>query len=299
MRVTNNLNLPEPLVRAVMLRGDREYKPNTISVTGLIRPPQMRGLAVKHGGELTEDASERIFALLGQLMAEALAGHAENLIGHLAEEQMEMTVLGWTVTGRYDLTSSVLDEEVLTDYKLTSVYALKDGIKTEFEQQLNLYKYLIEFTTKRVISALQIVGVYRDWSKLKARYSSDYPKYQVEKFTAPMWGTNEIRYFLEDRVRLHQKAEQGEWPECTPEERWAKPTVFAVMKQGRKRAVRLYPTKEQADKHALTAPAHFVVKRPSESTRCASYCSVASVCPQWAKIQKETEEPSYLNLVSK
>ncbi len=294
MKVTNNLNLPEPLVRAVMLRGDREYKPNTISVTGLIRPPQMRGLAVKHGGELTEDASERIFALLGQLMAEALATHAENLLGHLAEEQMEMTVLGWQVTGRYDLASSVLDEEILTDYKLTSVYALKDGIKTEFEQQLNLYKYLIESTTKRVISALQIVGVYRDWSKLKARYSSDYPKVQVETFNAPIWGTAEVKDFLEERVRLHQKAEQGEWPDCTPEERWAKPTIFAVMKQGRKRAVKLYESKELADRHASNAPAHFVVKRPSQSTRCESYCSVSSVCSQWAKIQKETEEPSYI-----
>lgn len=295
MLITNNSNLPEPLVRAVTMRGDRKREPNTISVTQLIQPPQIRGLAMQYDSELTEDASDRIWALLGQLMAQALEKNAQGLDDHLAEEQLELNVLGWKVTGRYDLSSVVLDGEVLTDYKLTSVWALKDGVKREFEQQLNLYKYLIETTTKRLISALEIVGVYRDWSKNKARYDKTYTQKQIEKFTVPLWGPNETKDFLEDRVRLHQDAAKGVWTECTPDERWARPTVFAVMKQGKKRAVKLYESKTLADRHAEHAPAHYVVERKGESVRCAAYCSVSSKCEQWARIKAmNTETPSYI-----
>lgn len=280
MRITNQFDLPEPLVRAVTLRGDRERQPNTISVTQLIQPPQIRGLILKHDNELSEDSSDRIWALMGQLMAQALEKSAKDLDGHLAEEQLELNVLGWKVTGRYDLSSVVLDGELLSDYKLTSVWALKDGVKPEFEQQLNLYKYLIETTTKRIISALEIVAIYRDWSKNKARYDKTYTQKQVEKFTVPLWSPEETKDFLEERVRLHQDAAEGKWPDCTPDEKWQRPTQFRVEKQGQKRAVKLYESRKLADLHVKNAPALYVVERPGEAVRCEAYCPVRDVCSQ-------------------
>jgi hypothetical protein len=49
------------------------------------------------------------------------------------------------------------------------------------------------------------------------------------------------------------KAEASEVPPCTPEERWGRPTRFAVMKQGQKRAVRVFDTREEAEAYVTKA----------------------------------------------
>ncbi len=82
------------------------------------------------------------------------------------------------------------------------------------------------------------------------------------------------------------KAEAGEVSPCTPEEWWERPTRFAVMKRGQKRAVRLYDTREEAEDNATKAGL-YVEERPGSSVRCESYCRVASFCPQYTKIRGE------------
>lgn len=279
MRITNFNNLPEPLVKAVSHQ--RKRIPGVISVTELITPPQLRALSIKHDNEIQEDASERLWALMGTMLANALEKHAEDLDGHKAEEQLETEILGWKVTGRYDLSTLKLDGELLTDYKLTSVWALKDGIKREWEEQLNCYRYLIEKSIHRYVMALEIVGVYRDWSKTKARLDPDYPQTQVQSFAVPLWSPEQTLDFLEERVRLHQEAEKGIYPECTESERWARPTQWALMKKGQKKAVKLFLNKDMAIRAAGEAKDLSVVERPGVSVRCEGYCPVNRWCAQY------------------
>lgn len=286
MNITNNLNLPEPLVRAVS-RHPRERKPNSISVSELIQPPQLRALSVKYDAELSEDAGDRIWALLGTLMHHALEKNAKGLSNVMAEQELKTMVFGWEVVGHYDLSEMVLDGELLTDYKLTSVWAVKDGVKSEWEQQLNIYAQLIRLAGRRV-DQLQVVAIGRDWSKNKAKYDPSYPQEQVKVMSVPLWTQLEACEFMEERVILHQQAANGEWPECTPEERWVKDTKFAVMKTGAKKAVRLYDNNAAALTHANSDSMLYVQHRPGASIRCESYCSVANVCPQ-RKRKRELE----------
>lgn len=102
------------------------------------------------------------------------------------------------------------------------------GVKEEWEQQLNLYAHLLRLTGAHV-ETIQIVAIYRDWSKNKA-FDSNYPSAQVQFFIVPLWSNEVAENFLLERVRLHMKAEAGEVLPCTPEERWERPTRFAVMK---------------------------------------------------------------------
>ena len=127
MKVTNLNKLPEPLVRAVS-RHEHDHEPNSISVTGLVQPPQLRALSIKHSSELSEDASDRIWALLGTLLHAALEKHAHGLKNFITEEELTTEILGWKVIGHYDASELLLDGEILTDYKLTSVYAFKDAL---------------------------------------------------------------------------------------------------------------------------------------------------------------------------
>jgi hypothetical protein len=82
------------------------------------------------------------------------------------------------------------------------------------------------------------------------------------------------------------KAEAGEALPCTPEERWEGPTRFAVMKQGQKRAVRVFDTREEAEGN-VTKEGLYVEERTGSSIRCESYCRVSSFCPQYARMRTE------------
>jgi len=286
MKITNNSSLPLPLVNAVS-RHDHEARPNTISVTSLILPPQVRALSIRHDAELSEDAADRLWALLGTLLHHALEKHAQGIKNLTTEEELSVDVLGWKIIGHYDLSEMLLDGELLTDYKLTSVWSVKDGAKIEWEQQLNVYAHLIRHAGRQV-SRLQIVAIGRDWSKNKAKFDSSYPQQQVKVLSVPLWTSEQAQKFIEKRVRLHQLAEIGEWPDCTPDERWAKPTQFALMKKNQKKAVKLFDDLETAENRLATTPphSHYIVERPGESTRCLAYCSVANHCPQFAAMQK-------------
>jgi hypothetical protein len=283
MKITNVNRLPEPLVRAVS-RHAHTPKPNHISVTALALPPQLRALSIKHDAELQEDAADRIWALLGTLLHAALESHAQGLKNFLTEEELKTEVLGWEVVGHYDASEMLYDGELLTDYKLTSVWNVKDGIKSEWEQQLNSYAELIR-RAGRTVKGLQIVAIGRDWSKSKAKYDPTYPQQQVKVFEVPLWPQEQASRFIWERVVLHQWAAKGKWDECTPEERWVKDTKWAVMKKGVKKAIRLYSEEAPAMMHADTDPMYFVQYRQGESVRCESYCSCSIICPQFKRIQ--------------
>lgn len=276
MKITNNSSLPEPLVRAVS-RHSHETVPNTISVTSLIQPPQIRALSIKHDAELSEDSADRLWALLGTLLHQALEGHAQGVKNLVSEEELKLEAGGWTLIGHYDLSELLLDGELLTDYKLTSVWAVKEGIKFDWEAQLNTYAHLIRAAGRKV-NQLQIVAIGRDWSKAKARFDSSYPQQQVKVMAVPLWTPEVTQAFIEERIKLHQEAEKGVWPECSAEERWARPDQWAVHKKGQKKAVKLYESQHAAE--WAVAKDQYVVKREGESVRCASYCSVAQFCRQ-------------------
>ncbi len=276
MQITNLTRLPEPLVAAVSRK--REPQPGQISVTELISPPQMRALTLKHWNDLTEDASERIWATMGQLMHKLLEEHVvASDEKHLAEHTLSCEVDGMTVKGTFDLYHK---DGVLVDYKFVSVWTTIDGIKREWEEQLNLYAELLRRHNYKV-ERLEIVAIYRDWSKTRAQDSS-YPQSQVTVFTVPLWDESKAVGFLEERVRLHKEAEAGSYPECSGEERWERQTKFALMKRGRKSAIRLFDTHEEAAK-AVTRPDQYVEMRPGSSIRCESYCAVAPFCRQYAQ----------------
>lgn len=276
MRITNVHNLPAPLVAAV----SKTRRPvlGRISVTELISPPQIRALSITHWDELTEDASERIWAAVGSLMHQLLESHAA-IPQHQAERTLSTTVEGVTVTGTFDI---YYEEGILSDYKFVSVYTTMRGVKDEWQQQLNLYAHFLRLSGQPV-HTIQIIAIYRDWSQGKAN-EANYPSSQVETFQVALWTYEDAACFLKERVRLHVAAESGAIPECKPEERWERPTRFALMKENQKRAVRVYDSRGDAESN-ITKAGHYVEERPGASVRCEGYCRVSAFCPQYAKLK--------------
>ena len=279
MKYTNKFNLPDGLARAVQndpySKGDADF-----SVTELLDPPQMGALKAKHADEITEDVSERIWSLLGQV-THGIIERAETEA--IAERRLTMTILGKKISGGMDRFCNKAG--LLSDYKLTTAWKFKDGkLPEDMEIQQNCYVHLLRVNGIEVKQS-EIVGILRDWSKLEARRSIGYPQAQVLRVPVPIWPEAKIIAYLEGRVKLHSDAREGKFEACTPDERWARPDVYAVMKEGRKTAVRLHDDAASAERHAAELGAnHSVVKRPGESVRCSAYCSVSAFCPTYKKL---------------
>jgi hypothetical protein len=276
VKLTNRMGLPEPLVDAV--RNDSYSRGGAnISVTGLLKPPRQSALETSHQDEITEDASERIWSLCGQVIHGILERANRS---HVAERRLSIQVEGWSVSGSMDLYHQ---SGKLQDYKFVTAYKFKNGsVPIEYEQQLNIYAEILR-QNGEAVSSLEIVGILRDWSKLEAARDPAYPQSQVIILPVTLWTPEKARLFIRNRVVLHQQARRGDLPECSPEERWAKPTVYAVMKVGRKTAVKLYDNERDAQSHASVDSSLQVQVRPGESIRCRFYCAVSKFCTQYTK----------------
>ena len=121
----------------------------------------------------------------------------------------------------------------------------------------------------------------------KAKLDIDYPKIPIKVIEIPRWSATEQVYYIKDRVDLHKNAEglkDDLIPECTPEERWAEPTKWAIYKGTNKTASKLVLTEEQAQEFVKNAPDKFkwtIIKRPGKDRRCEDYCTVNKFCHYW------------------
>lgn len=284
MKLTNRLGLPEPIVRAVAndgySRGDAD-----ISVTQLIAPPRQVALIEQHRDEIEEDASDRIFSLLGQAVHTILERAGEGM----AEERLSTEVNGWKVSGQPD--HLALKQGLLSDYKVTSVWqVIYAAQKDEWPAQVNLYAELAR-RHGHEINAVEIVAIMRDWSKRKALTEADYPREQVAVLPMELWRPSDAQTYLELRVATHQHARKV-LPRCSDEEVWRKPLTWAVMKPGVKKALRVLTTLEGAITYQATQVKGLssIHERPGEATRCQHYCAAAPFCSQWQEEKGSTDE---------
>lgn len=287
MKLTNKLNLPQAIQDAVGNDGYSRGNAN-ISVTGLLRPPRLAVLEDKHENEIVEDVSDRIWSLMGQSIHTILERANRTAI---AERRLSIEIEGWTVSGGMDVYE---EHGILLDYKVTSVWKVLKGDLDEWEKQLNMYAVILSYH-KHKVEMLQVVAILRDWSKREAERDPSYPQAQIVNINIPLWDPMKAFNFMRDRVILHQQA-RFKLPECTPQDRWAQPDVYAVMKQGRKTAVKLYSNENEARVHVGFDKNLSVVHRPGLSVRCKSYCSVSRFCEQYqaevASKNRPTEEVS-------
>ena len=295
MKYTNRHNIPQEIINAVHNDSYSKGKA-TISATGLLQPPRIRLLAQENYEKLTIDVSDEIWKLLGQSVHTILERANENNEDVITEQRMFTVVNDWTVSGQTD--SIDVKSNTLKDYKVTSVWsivsALKEG-KVEWEQQLNIYAYLYQQTTGKTIDQLNIIAIARDWNKNQyLRSGGDYPPSPVTVLDIDLWSDEEQEDFIKQRVLIHQEAEvdyliNDKLPFCTDEERWRRKDTYRVEKKGRKTAVRVLDTQEEADEYVeghKDSKLLKIVLAKGECVRCANYCDVAEFCNQYNEESK-------------
>lgn len=289
MRLINDQGLPEEVIRA-MRRGFRRpdtRPPNSISVTELLTPPQIRALERKHWNELRIDASELVWRLLGQ------ATHAILEWGHVPVHEMDMSeedqveiVDGVEITGRLDLYEG--QHRRITDYKVTSVYAVRNPDRLlEWESQLNLYAWFIR-NLGRPVEAIRVVAILRDWHRSNAERDSEYPRVPMLSIPLPLWEQDEAERLLKRRLALHKRSWEGDIRPCTDRERWKERDRWQVWKSdGASRPSKSFTNEGEAIAWVKAHGGEYEVRFvPGTPLRCLYYCTVADFCPQWKAEQE-------------
>lgn len=286
MKLTNTLDLPEPLVGAI--RNDSYTKGERVdfSVTELALPPRITALRREHAAHIEEDVSDRIFSLLGRSVHTILQNAASDR--YLVETRLFLEHDGLRISGQIDLYE--IEACKLQDWKVTSRHTTSDAkLKYPWSskrtvpegkgwiEQANIYRLML-IEAGYEVESMEVVAIYRDWSKMQALRVSEYPEHQIERLVVPKWSLNQTRSYLSERIALHLAARE-ELPECSAEERWEKPSRWALMKKGRKRATKLYDTEVEAQSMVAEAGDH-VEPRHGEPIRCLHYCGVLPFCTQ-------------------
>jgi hypothetical protein len=276
MIITNKMNLPEGLVKAV--EPGRHNKPGCISATTLLNGTKQVILTERHWDRIEEDVSDRFWAIFGTAVHALLEHEGAH---DFTEETMAFDMDGVSVTGRID--NFNMETATVTDYKTASVWKVIFKSFEEWRRQGLIYAWLLTKNGFKV-ERCRFVALLKDHSKTEALRMAAYPRGPVYVYEFPVTGheLREIELFIEEKVAAYKRdMELGddEIPPCSPDERWERPSKYAVMKHGRKSAVRVMDTMEEAAKLAGDlGKGHYVETRPGESVRCQGYCSCREFC---------------------
>lgn len=286
MKVTNVHGVPETLV-ALANRDYYSKGKSTYSVTELLSPPRIRRMREQYADAMSQDVTDMMWQLLGSALHVVM--ERGQVDGHVTEERLHTEIDGTTISGQIDLQHEADGGIAIVDYKFTSAWSvMKD--KPEWEQQLNVYAWLVQTVKRRPVVALKICALIRDYSRHDRR--EGYPAAPIQMIDIPLWDSVRAEQFVRDRLETHREAKVSQdlgeqLPLCTSEERWESETTYAVRREGRKTAIRVFKRIEEAEQLAKEEKG-YVETRPGEPKRCTgNYCGVAQWCDQFAEFERQ------------
>ena len=268
-----------------------------ISATKLIDSPQIAQHWRDFGKEVVEDSSARLYSAMGSgihsRFEQANASNPDVMLEKRFMAEFPHPIEGkmpslpyllrepLTLSGQIDVFE--FKTKTLADLKNVSAWKLVHGDYDSFERQLNIGAYLMKQNGFEVDS-LEVYAFCRDWSRGR-QGERDYPDQPIQIIPIHMWEEDQQLEYITERLELHFG--EGE-KACTPDDMWAKPGTFAVKQKGKKRALRVLPTKEKANSwissQGLSGKESVSIEeRPATYARCESYCAFGKmgVCTQF------------------
>ena len=277
MKITNKLNLPESFVN--MAQRDYIIADNEYRVTSLLKGIRETILERRHNEEIEQDVSDMIWLLFGTAVHGILEHQVEG-DNEIKEERLKIPFGAYILSGQFDLYNA--ETKTITDYKTASVWKVIFGDFTDWKRQLLIYAYMLK-TIGFDVEKGEIIAILKDHSKRDAKIKDNYPQLPVHKIAFNFTDKDfvEIKEFLKNRFAEISEAEKlpdNELPLCTPEERFNSGDKFAVMKKGRKTAMRVLGSMEEAEKWQADNGGDFIETRKGEDKKCKDYCAACEFC---------------------
>ena len=281
MKVTNNLHLPEAFVNAVSV--ERHNKSGQYSATTLNKGVKEIILQERYWEQFTTDAADNVWAVFGTAVHAILEKNGD---GNFHEEKFDIGVSNSRVTGVVD--SYDMERGIINDWKTASVYKVMKGDFADWRKQGLTYAWLLKQNGLDV-RRCRFIALLKDHSKSKAKFDATYPQspvfvYEFEVTPEELEQTGERITQKVIAIEAAEKMGDDDIAPCSAEERWADPEKFAVMKNGRKTAVRVFDTQADADACAgELGNSHYVEHRPAISRKCGDYCLCKDFCNFYKK----------------
>lgn len=283
MRVTNKMGLPAAFMSAVSVR--RHNEPGCFSATTLNKGAKEIVLTDRHFDELEADAADSVWAVWGTAVHALLESQKDD---NFHEESFKVPVLNSFVTGQVD--SYDMANGIINDWKTASVWKVQLKDFADWKAQGMTYAWLLSKSGLDV-KKCRFVALLKDHSKTKARNDRDYPQspvfvYEFDVTPDDLAATERRVTAKVAEIEAAYKMADDEIPECSASERWADGEKWAVMKSGRKTAVKLFVSEADASAFAEEmGGAHYVEHRPAVSRKCADYCPCKDFCSFYKAIK--------------
>ncbi|MCM1533018.1 MAG: PD-(D/E)XK nuclease family protein [Ruminococcus flavefaciens] len=268
-----------------MAQSDYEATPKRYSATTLLKPIRAILLGRRHDSEIDEDCSEKVWALFGQAVHYIMEHNADGA-SEFAEEKLTVTLdNGYTISGKIDLYD--IDKALVVDWKTASVWK---WIYQDFEDwrlQGLTYAWLLR-KNGLPCDKVQFVAILKDHSKTEAKRKAKdgYPRLPVQTYSFAVTDDDiaEIDKILRDKIDELIKYEplpDNELPLCSAEDRWNTGDKYAVMKKGRKTALRVLDSLHAAQQYMAANGGDYIEERKGIDRRCEEYCSCCKFCDYW------------------
>ena len=264
-----------------------------VSVTELLRPPRINHLINRHGRVQKTEPSKIVPSLMGNGIHDQLQRmlRRENTVNSgswLIERRLLAVVDGVRISGRFDALHELKN---LYDIKLSKAYKFIKGDTVEWEQQLNMYDYML-WLDGYEIESLKILFVVSDFNKGES-WSPNYPPDVLNIIDINKWPRVDQVSYISDRVQLWKETKDlvdDDLPLCSPKERWANASIFKLFRTpDMKKANKTFPTRARADAYLKVC----VTKDPDkwgtglvreligEPFRRCSWCDASAHCNQF------------------
>lgn len=284
MKVNNRLHLPEAFVKAVSV--ERHNKAGCFSATTLNKGAKEIILTDRHFDEITVDAADSVWAVWGTAVHALLESQPDN---NFHEEYFKVPVSNSYVTGQVD--SYDMENGVINDWKTASVWKVQFNDFSDWRRQGLTYAWLLQQSGLDV-KKCRFVALLKDHSKTKAKTDSSYPQspvfiYEFDVTAADMEETAARILAKVQEIESAYKLDDDAIEPCSAEERWADGEKWAVMKNGRKSAVKVFDNQLDADAMAgEMGNAYYVEHRPAISRKCGDYCKCKEFCNFYKAMNK-------------
>ena len=292
MNIENKHGAPEAFMRFC---ADDDYDSGDcdFSATELLEEPKIAALKARHPDMNTNDIYENPWVHIGQMFHKFMELNAPET--EVSEQRLFSELDGKIISGAMDVQILNHGRMIIGDYKVTSVFSMKDTSK--WEQQLNIYAWLVEKETDFVVEKLEIYAFLRDWRiSSQERTPDHYPDRPGVTVDIPIWSFSKREEFIRERVRLHSIARDlpdEDLPDCSRDAVWPSGTIWRITREdaGTKK---YYKTKRAAtsaydDMVPSVQVEAYMSKTHETLRRCKSYCDFSKSCKQWANWQEKRE----------
>ena len=284
MKVTNKLNMPAAFVNAVSTT--RHNAAGCFSATTLNKGAKEIILSDRHFDEIEVDAADSVWAVWGTAVHALLESQPDN---NFHEEYFKVPVSNSFVTGQVD--SYDMENGVINDWKTASVWKVQFNDFKDWRAQGLTYAWLLQQSGLEV-KKCRFVALLKDHSKTKAKTDSSYPQspvfiYEFDVTAADMEETAARILAKVQEIESAYELDDDAIEPCSAEERWADGEKWAVMKNGRKTAIKLFDNSADADAMAgEMGNAYYVEHRPAISKKCGDYCKCKEFCNFYKAMNK-------------